>query len=83
MPRNNTLTVEELREILNDLDGSFDKTPVHIAYNYGDYWHTQVAPGANIARIGSVEWSEYHRMDKVSDEDADEEEGIKQVFIIQ
>ena len=34
---------------------------VHFAYDYGDYWHTSVAPEVVHVYEGQVEWSEYHR----------------------
>lgn len=46
--------------------------PVHHAYNYGDYWRTQVAPEVDMVTDGVVKHSEYHRMPKVVAEDVDE-----------
>lgn len=42
---------------------------VHFAYDYGDYWHTSVAPEVVHVYEGQVEWSEYHRMPKVVESD--------------
>jgi hypothetical protein len=48
---------------------------VHFAYNYGDHWRTEVAPKISTVDEGVVEFSDYHRMDKmVDDEDCYDEE---------
>ena len=70
------LTVGDLR---NALDGVDDNMKVHISYNYGDYWKTVVAPVATEAEEGRVSYSEYHRMDKIDEDGA---EDFKKVFII-
>jgi hypothetical protein len=41
----------------------------HFGYNYGDHWHTQVAPVAGDVQLAYVVRSDYHSMDKVMDED--------------
>lgn len=74
------MQVKELIEQLQDMDPEAD---VHFAYNYGDHWRTEVAPKVCRVDEGVVEYSEYHRMDKmvtveedydVLDEDSDERE---------
>jgi hypothetical protein len=47
---------------------------VHFAYNYGDHWRTEVAPKVGRVDEGVVEYSEYHRMDKIASEDYDDED---------
>ena len=69
------MTVSELMEQLQYLDPN---TEVHFSYNYGDHWRTEVAPKVSRVAEGVVEFSEYHRMDKlVTDEEDcyDEETG--------
>jgi hypothetical protein len=69
------MQVKELIEQLQDMDPEAD---VHFAYNYGDHWRTEVAPKVCRVDEGVVEYSEYHRMDKlVTDEEDcyDEETG--------
>ena len=44
---------------------------VHFQYNYGDHWRTQVAPKVTEVYEGHVEFSDYHRMDMVTDDDED------------
>jgi hypothetical protein len=68
------MQVFQLIEQLMDLDPNAE---VHFSYNYGDHWRTEVAPKVGDVREGVVEFSEYHRMDKVANEDYDDEdEGV-------
>lgn len=63
-------TVQELRDELDELiaRGEGDMQ-VGFAYNYGDYWRTTVVQGINNLALVTVTHSEYHRMDKVVDND--------------
>ena len=65
------MTVQELMEQLGYMN---PEAEVHFAYNYGDHWRTEVAPKISRVSEGIVEFSEYHRMDKlvVVEEDYDE-----------
>jgi hypothetical protein len=68
------MLVRDLIELLEGYDADME---VHYAYNYGDHWRTEVAPKVGDVREGVVEFSEYHRMDKVASEDYDDEdEGV-------
>jgi len=61
------MLVKELIESLKYMDQDAE---VHFAYNYGDHWRTEVAPKVSQVTEGVVEYSEYHRMDKlVTDEE--------------
>ena len=60
------MTVQELINTLQFMD---QDAQVHFSYNYGDHWHTEVAPAVHSAGSGLVKYSEYHRMDKLMDED--------------
>jgi len=80
------MQVKELIEILKRYDQEAD---VHFAYGYGDHWRTQVAPAVSQVFDGVVEYSDYHRMDKlVEDEDCYDEDtgdykaGIRKVVVI-
>lgn len=80
------MQVKELIEILSRYDQEAD---VHFAYGYGDHWRTQVAPAISQVFDGVVEYSDYHQMDKlVEDEDCyDEDTGdykadIRKVVVI-
>ena len=70
------MTVEELIEELKYMDKNAE---VHFAYNYGDHWRTEVAPRVGRVDEGVVEYSEYHRMDKIANEDYDDEEEGAQI----
>jgi len=69
------MTVQELMEQLGYMDPNAE---VHFAYNYGDHWRTEVAPRVGRVDEGVVEYSEYHRMDKIANEDYDDEEEVAQ-----
>jgi len=80
------MQVKELIEILGRYDQEAD---VHFAYGYGDHWRTTVAPAISQVFDGVVEYSDYHRMDKlVEDEDCYDEDtgdykaGIRKVVVI-
>ena len=66
------MQVFQLIERLMDLDPNAE---VHFSYNYGDHWRTEVAPVVREVSEGVVEFSDYHRMDRlVDDEDCYDEE---------
>ena len=80
------MKVSELIEILGRYNQDVE---VHFSYNYGDHWRTEVAPKVERVHQGIVEFSDYHRMDKlVEDEDCyDEDTGdykadIRRVVVI-
>ena len=80
------MQVKELIEILGRYDQEAD---VHFAYGYGDHWRTEVAPAISRVFDGVVQYSDYHRMDKlVEDEDCYDEDtgdykaGIRKVVVI-
>jgi hypothetical protein len=69
------MTVQELIETLQDFDPNMK---VKFAYNFGDYWRTEVAREVNDVEYGETRFSDYHRMHKVvqntDDEDMDDVE---------
>lgn len=80
------MLVKELIEILGRYDQEAD---VHFAYGYGDHWRTTVAPAISQVFDGVVEYSDYHQMDKlVEDEDCYDEDtgdykaGIRKVVVL-
>jgi hypothetical protein len=80
------MKVSELIEQLGYMDKDAE---VHFSYNYGDHWRSQVAPKVSQVFEGVVEFSEYHRMDKLVDEEDtyDEETGdykadVRRVVVI-
>jgi hypothetical protein len=62
------MTVAELIEYLEEQDQTLE---VKFSYNSGDYWRTQVAKDIEEVETGLVEYSDYHRLDKVVDNDED------------
>ena len=69
------MKVKELIDMLEDFDGEMD---VQFAYNYGDHWRTMVSSGIQDVIGGVVEYSDYHRMNKlVEDEDGNPPDSIE------
>ena len=66
-----SLTVAELIE---ELQGCNPNAKVHFAYNYGDHWRTEVAPTVDVVEMGMVKYSDYHRMPKVVQYDAEDDD---------
>ena len=69
------MLVKELIESLKYMDQDAE---VHFSYCYGDHWRTEVAPKVDRVDEGVVEFSDYHRMDRIvenDDSDFDEETG--------
>ena len=78
-----------VRQLIEQLQFMNPEAEVHFSYNYGDHWRTDVAPTVDRVDEGVVEYSDYHRMDKmVDDEDCyDEETGnfketLRQVVVL-
>ncbi len=65
------MKVKDLIEQLGYMDQDAE---VHFQYNYGDHWHTTVAPEVSSVEMGVVTWSDYHRMPKVVEADYDDED---------
>jgi len=64
------MQVYQLIEQLEYLDPNAE---VHYAYNYGDHWRTEVAPKVDRVDTGAVVYSDYHRMDKMVENEYDTE----------
>ena len=65
----------QVKQLIEQLSYMNPEAEVHISYGYGDHWRTQVAPRVGTIEEGVVEFSDYHRMDKiVDDEDCYDEE---------
>ena len=62
------MKVSQLIEQLQHLD---QEAEVHFAYNYGDYWRTTVSPMVTRISEGFVDFSDYHRMDKLVEDEED------------
>ena len=65
------MTVQELIEELSLYPYDME---VEFAYNYGDYWCTTVCKEIKNIDTGYVEYSAYHRMDKLIDNDDEEDD---------
>ena len=65
------MKVSQLIEQLGYMDPEAD---VHFEYGYGDHWRTTVAPKVSTVNVGLVQYSDYHRMDKVVEQDWDSDE---------
>ena len=66
----------KVKDLIKQLGYMDQEADVHFSYNYGDHWRTEVAPTVDSISEGLVKYSEYHRMDKLMDEnDMYEEEG--------
>lgn len=65
------MNVKDLIEQLEDMNPDAE---VMFTYNYGDYWRTSVAQSVETVGEGDVEYSAYHRMDKLVDEDHPDED---------
>lgn len=65
----------QVKELIEQLGCMDPEAEVHFAYNYGDYWRTEVAPRVERVHQGIVEYSDYHQMDRlVEDEEVYDEE---------
>ena len=64
----------KVSELIEQLGYMNPEAEVHFSYGYGDHWRTTVAPTVSSIEQGVVEYSDYHRMDKmVEDEDCYDE----------
>ena len=63
----------KVKDLMRDLEDMNPEAEVHFAYNYGDHWRTEVAPAISRVDEGAVVYSEYHRMDKMLEDEYDTE----------
>jgi hypothetical protein len=68
------MTVQELIEELSNYDSNME---VKFAYNYGDYWRTEVADDIREIQEENVVYSSYHQTDKVVDMDDERNDDIE------
>lgn len=73
------MKVEDLIAELSHLPSDAE---VHFQYSSGDYWGTQVAPRVSSVESGQVQYSSYHRLDKVVDGDESSDKETKTVVLI-
>jgi hypothetical protein len=67
------MTVNELKEYLEQFDGEME---VKFSYTSSDYWGTQLAADILDAEIGYVDYSDYHRMSKVDEDEGEDSERV-------
>ncbi|MEE1030298.1 MAG: hypothetical protein UIC65_04725 [Alphaproteobacteria bacterium] len=63
-----------VQELIEELSLYPDDMEVEFAYNYGDYWRTTVCKEIKNIDTGYVEYSAYHRMNKLLDNDDEEDD---------
>ena len=73
------MTVKELIEKLQDFD---PQREVEFAYNYGDYWRTEVTKHIIEVEEEAVTYSDYHRMNKVVDSREDDDVVDEKMVVI-
>jgi hypothetical protein len=76
----------KVSQLIEQLGYMNPEAEVHFEYGYGDHWRTTVAPKVSSVEMGLVQYSDYHRMDKVVEpdwdsEDADDVKGREVVLI--
>ena len=64
----------KVSQLIEELGFMNPDAEVHFSYCYGDHWRTEVAPKISRVSEGVVEYSEYHRMDKMANEDYEDED---------
>ena len=77
-----------VQELIEELSLYPDDMEVEFAYNYGDYWRTTVCKEIKNIDTGYVEYSAYHRMNKLVDNDDEEDdeeetESKREVLLLQ
>jgi len=77
-----------VQELIEELSLYPDDMEVEFAYNYGDYWRTTVCKEIKNIDTGYVEYSAYHRIDKLVDNDDEEDdeeetESKREVLLLQ
>lgn len=68
-------------ELIEELQQFPEDAEVHFSYNYGDHWQTTVAPKVSEVFEGVVEYSDYHSMDKLKDQD-EYDPALKTVIVL-
>jgi hypothetical protein len=59
----------KVSELIERLQREDPDAEVHHSYSYGDYWRTTVAPIVRRVDEAFVEYSEYHSMPKLADDE--------------
>jgi hypothetical protein len=80
----------KVKDLIEALKAMSPEAEVHFSYSYGDYWHTEVAPQVGRVEEGAVEYSDYHRMDKIvedyedqfDEETGEPKESVRRVVVL-
>ena len=73
------MKVSQLIDLLSRYDADSE---VKFCYNYGDYWRTEVAQTIRDVFEGQVEYSDYHRMDRLVTDVDDDEDSLSRNAVI-
>ncbi|MGA1049395.1 MAG: hypothetical protein ACO3UU_15420 [Minisyncoccia bacterium] len=69
-------------DLIDELSAFSPETEVHLQYDSGDYWKTQIAPKISYIETGLIEYSRYHRTNKVVEYNDRQESERKEVVLI-
>ena len=72
----------KVADLIRELQNYSEDAEVHFAHGAGDYWRTTVAPSVRSVGYDRVEYSEYHRMDKLVDNEDDYGDDTREVVIL-
>ena len=72
----------KVRELIEALRCEDPDAEVMLSYNYGDHWRTTVAEAVGRVEEMPVQYSDYHRMHRVVDDEDDHEAGDKTAVIL-
>ena len=72
----------KVSELIELLQGMNQDDEVHLAQSSGDFWRTVIAPTVDEVFTGYVQYSEYHRTNKLVDEDDEDAVLDRRVVIL-
>ena len=77
------MTVQDLHdELERQINLGNGNLPVHVAYNYGDYWKTKVAVEVDNLEEAQIEFSGYHSMFRLAKDDVEDEDNLVRAVVI-
>jgi hypothetical protein len=72
----------KVSELIQELKNFPEDSEVHFSYNYGDHWHTQVAPEVSSVEEQTIKYSGYHSMDAIYEGDDEEDLANKDTRLV-
>lgn len=72
----------KVKDLINQLKNYSEDLEVKFCYDYGDYWHTEVAKNITDVSDGHSVYSDYHRTDKVAKNGEDDESKAEYCVLI-